>query len=117
MEPVLGQAEEVDHLGSRIKTNRPGFLPDCERGDPNRNESVLAERQAELGMADDLEEETAVPAGMGSSVSRWSAERDTTKYKRPGMEGKFLFSIVPLPADELNRLQLLQPPFGEAECR
>lgn len=80
------------------------LLPDGERGHPDRDQAVLAEWQAEFGMADDLKEEMAVEAGMGSLVSRRSSQWDTTENKRPGVEGKFLFSTVTLLADELNRL-------------
>lgn len=114
---VFRKAKEIKHLCGRIKTNLAGFLPDGKRGNPNRNKSVLAEGQAEFGMADDLKEEMAVAAGMGSLVSRRSAQWNTTKDERPGVEGKFLSSTVTLLADELNRLQLLQPPLGDTENR
>lgn len=67
---VFGQAEEVEHLGGGIKMNLAGFLPDGERGHPDRDQAVLAERKTELGMSDDLKEEITIPPGMRALVLR-----------------------------------------------
>lgn len=102
MESVFRQAEEVEHLGRRIKTNFSRFLADSERGHPDRNQSILAEGQAEFGMADDLKEEMAVAARMQSLVSGRPTQWDTAENERSSMEGKVLYTIVTLLADELN---------------
>lgn len=35
---VLGEVEEVEHLGGRIEMDLAGLLPQCERSDPDRDE-------------------------------------------------------------------------------
>ena|SRR5690242_18376550 len=102
MESVFRQAEEVEHLGGRVKTNLARFLPDGERSNPDGDQPVLAERKTEFRMADDLKEEMAVAASIGSLVSRQPAQWDTAEDERSGMKGKFLFTIVTLFANELN---------------
>lgn len=97
--------------------NLARFLPDGERGHPDRDEAVLAEWQAEFGMADDLKEESAVAASMRSLASGRTAQRYTAEDERPGMEGKFLFAIVTLLADETDNLDLPQLAFGYREGR
>lgn len=54
MKPFFGQTEEVEHLGSKIETNLPGFSPKGKCGNPDRNESFLDEGQAVCWMGDDL---------------------------------------------------------------
>lgn len=114
---VFRKAEEIKHLSRGVKMNLAGFLPDGKRCDPDRNQAVLTEGQAELRMADNLKEETTVPAGMESLVSRGSAQWNTTEDERPGMEGEFLLAIVTLLADKLNRFELLHPPLRDSEGR
>jgi hypothetical protein len=60
MRSVFGKAEKVEHLGDANKTDFTSLLPEGQRGDPDGNEPVLAERQAELEMTSNLQEKAAV---------------------------------------------------------
>lgn len=99
---VFRKAEEIKHLSCGVKMNLAGFLPDCKRCDPDGDQAVLAEGQTELGMPDDLKEETTVAPSMGGLALRRPSQGNTTKDKRPRIKGKFLFPVVTLLANELN---------------
>jgi hypothetical protein len=59
---VLGQPKELEQLSRGIEVYCSGLLLDGERCDPDRDEPVLAEGQAEVGVCGNLEEEiSAVP--------------------------------------------------------
>jgi hypothetical protein len=79
MESVFGQAEEVEHLSGRIEPNLTGFLPEGERGNPYRDEAVLAKGETELWVSYDLQEEFAVLTRVAQLIGRWSAEGESTK--------------------------------------
>lgn len=61
---VLKEMEEVKHLGGRPKSDNPAALAQGQGGNPNCNEPVLAVRKPKLWVADDLEEEFSVAAGV-----------------------------------------------------
>jgi len=45
MESVFGQAEEVEEVSGGIEPNLTGFLPEGERGNPDRDEAILAKEE------------------------------------------------------------------------
>jgi hypothetical protein len=47
---VFGKMEEVEHLGGRIEMELAGFLPQGERGHPDWEKAVLAERDGRFIM-------------------------------------------------------------------
>jgi len=65
---ILGEAKEIEQLGSALEANLATLLLDGERGDPNGNETILTEREAVLGMPRDIEEELSVAAGVSELV-------------------------------------------------
>ena len=79
MQSVFGQAEEVERLSGRIEPNLTGFLPEGKRGNPYRDEPVLAKEETELWVSYDLQEEFAVPARVAQLIRRWAAEGESTK--------------------------------------
>lgn len=70
---VLGQAEEVKHLGSTLEADDTAFLLNCECGYPDGNETVLAKGKAEAGVTRDIEEEPPVAAGMSELIPGWAS--------------------------------------------
>ena len=79
MESVFGQAEEVEHLSGGIEPNLTGFLPEGERGNPDRDEPVLAKRETELWVSYDSQEEFAVPTRVTQLIGRWAAEGESAQ--------------------------------------
>lgn len=73
---VFGEIEEVEHLGGRIEMDLAGFLPQRERGNPDGNEPILAERQTEIGIGNDMERKFAVAPTMDDLEGRRTAQRE-----------------------------------------
>lgn len=61
---VFGKMKKVEHLGGRFEMKLAGFLPQCEGGDPDREEAILPERQAKIWMRDDVKKKFTVPPAM-----------------------------------------------------
>ncbi len=53
--------EALQHLGRSLKPNCLTLLLDRQGREEDRNQSVLAERDAEFGMASDLKDEPPIP--------------------------------------------------------
>lgn len=77
----------------------------------------MAIRQAKVGMGNDMKEEFAVAPTMNELGGWRLTQRETAEDERSCMKGKFLFAIVALLADELNGIELFQPPFGDTKGR
>ena len=112
---VLGEAEEVEHLSDALETNDPALLLNGERRDPDGNETVLAEGQAEFGVSGDVEEESAVASRMNQLGPGRPAERNAAENEGSGVVGKLLLAILPFLADEGYGLELAQFELGDAE--
>jgi hypothetical protein len=67
--------EEVEHLGGRIEMELTGFLPQGERGHPDGEKAVLAEREPVVGMGDDMEKKSAIVPAMHELGGRWATKR------------------------------------------
>ena len=74
----------------------------------NGHEPVLPERNAELGMTRDLQNKSPVPAFVQQLVIRQPADGKTAKHERPRVEAKALGCLIPVLANELNSLRLLE---------
>ena len=114
MAAVLGEAEEVEHLSGALETNDPALLLNGERRDPDGNETVLAEGQAELGVSGDVEE-SAVASRMNQPGRGWPTERNAAEHEGSGMVGKLLLAILPFLADEADGLKLTQSELCDAK--
>ncbi len=98
---VLEEVEEIEDLGSRTKSDNTSMLADGHGGDPDRDEPILAVREAKLRMADNLKEESSVAPCVGQLIRSRAAERETTKNKRSSVESKLLIALLALLTDEL----------------
>jgi hypothetical protein len=120
MATIGSEAEEIEHLEGSVKVDGAGFLLDGESGYPNGDQAILAERQAKLGVRRDLQKKLSVPSCMDQLTRLGAAERQATEYKRPCMEGEFLFALVALFAGELDGIELpdspLRYPDGGETC-
>ncbi len=65
---VFEEVEEVEDLGGCIESHHAAALADGHGCYPDRNEPVLAVREAELRMADDLKEEFPVAPCVGQPI-------------------------------------------------
>ena len=72
---VFGKMEEVEHLGGRIEMELAGFLPQGESGHPDGEKAVLAEREPEVGMGDDMEKKSAIVPAMHELCGGWATKR------------------------------------------
>jgi hypothetical protein len=72
------------------------------------HEPVLPERNAEVGMARDLQHKPSVPAFVQQLVRCELADGQTAKHERPRVEAKALGCLIPVLAHELNALCLLE---------
>ena len=93
---VLGKPEELQHLGGAFETYGAALLPEREGGNPDRDEAILAEGQAEVGMTYDVEEEVSVAVLVAELIFRQRPERDAAQYKGSGIEGGFLLPVLAL---------------------
>src|SRR5262249_11434430 len=59
-------------------------------------------------------EEAPIVASVGKLFARRAAKRNPAKHEWPGVVSEFLLARVPLAANELNRLQLLESSLGDA---
>jgi hypothetical protein len=76
---VLGEAEEVEHLGGAVEADVSGFLLNSERRHPDRDQSVLTEGQTEFRVTGDIEKESAVAAGMNELSTGRAAKRNAAE--------------------------------------
>lgn len=114
---VGSEPEEIEHLEGSVKVDGAAFVLDGESSYPNGNQSILAEGQAKLRVRRDLQKELSVPSRMGQLTGLRAAERQATEYKRPCMEGEFLFALVALLAGELDGIELPKPAFRYRDSR
>lgn len=59
---ALAEPEGVEHLSGGWEPDRGGLLPGRQSREEDRHESVLAPRQAVMGMPGDLQQESAISA-------------------------------------------------------
>jgi hypothetical protein len=110
MATVGREPKEIEHLEGSFKVDGATFLLDGESNYPNGDQSILAEGQAKLGVRRNLQKELSVPSRMGQLTTLPAAERQAAEDKRLRMEGEFLFIMVTLLANELDGVELPEPP-------
>ena len=101
---VLRQSPLVQNLTGTLELDRPALLAHGLGGNPQRDQSILSERQAVVRMADDLEEEAPVPPRMPEGAVNRTADWEPTQDEGAGAEGNLLPPLVPLLPDEADRL-------------
>lgn len=114
MAAVLGETEKVEHLSGALETDDPALLLNSERRDPDGNETVLAEGQAEFGVSRDIEKESPVASRMNQLVARRLAERNAAKNKGSRVVSKLLSAILAFLADEGDDLKLAKSELCDA---
>jgi hypothetical protein len=82
-----------------------------------RVRSRVADRSPKLEVADDLEKEFTITAGMGCLVLGSPPQRNATEGKGTGMKSDLLPAGLTLFANKLNGIKLLQSPFGDTNGR
>ena len=112
MPAVFGKVKELENFGSRLESHNAVLLADCQCGNPNRDEPVLAVWQPEIGMRDDVKKEFAVSPTMDLLCGGWTPERKPAQNKGPRVECKLLVAVCSLFADKTDRVKLLQLVFG-----
>ena len=115
MAAVLGQAEEVEHLGGAFETDDPASLLDGERRYPDGNEAVLAERAGQIRMAGDVEKEFAIPPRVSKLGPWWPAERNAAEDEGSGIVGELSLAVVAFFSDKGDGFELPEPELRE-EC-
>ena len=117
MATVFREMKELEDFCGGLKSHHAALLPDCQGGDPNRNEAVLAVGQSKIRVSDDVKEEFAVSPAMDLLGVGWPAKRQTAENKRTRVEPKFLLAVRPLLADKADRVKLLEVPLADPDGR
>jgi len=112
---VLGQAKEFKDLGGRFEADRTGLLFHGEGSDPDGNQAVLAERQAESGMSRDFEREAAVTSSVNELAARRPAQGNAAEDEGPGIETQVLPAELALLTDEMDRLELFEAAASDSD--
>src|SRR6267143_5386083 len=68
MAAILGQAEEIKHLGRTVEVDGAAPLLYRQGGNPNGDQAILPKGQAESGVPSDVEEEFTVTACVSELV-------------------------------------------------
>ena len=92
-------------------------LLDGECRDPDRDQAVLAVREAVSRVGRDFQEEVPIAASVGKLALRWAAKRDPAEHKRPRVVSELLLARLPLFADKPNSLQVFQGALRDADGR
>ena len=66
-------------------------------------------------MCRDFQEKVAVAPSVDELVFGWLAQREATQYEGPGIVTDLLPATLSLVADELNGLELFEPPLGDSD--
>ena len=98
-----------------MESHDPAALTDRERSYPDWNEAVLAERQAIVGMTENLEEKLSIASRVKQLVRRRPAERETAEHEGAGVKGELLVAVFALFPDEFDGFDLFQPAPADAE--
>ncbi len=115
MAAILGEAEEIKHLGSTVKVDGAGPLLYRQGGNPNGDQAILPKGQTESGVPGDIKGEFPIASAVSELVSRWAAKRNATENERSGVVGKFLVAVLSILADQADGLQLFELELREAK--
>lgn len=105
---ALGHAERLEHLRGRPEPNSLAPLTDSQRRQENRNEAILAEGQAEIGVTGDLESEKAIAPLVNESGTWRTSHRQAAEDKGSGGEPELLFRCLTAITDQLDTRGLAQ---------
>jgi hypothetical protein len=114
MGAVLGQPKKFQDLGGRCKVDRTSFLFHGEGSDPDGNQAVLAIRQTEPRVSSDFEREPAVTPSVNELAAGRPAQGNAAENERPGIKAQVLSAELALLANEMDGLEFLESPLGEA---
>ena len=104
MRAVARQVELLKYLGSGLEENRPTFLPNSQRGNPDRNQPVLSKGQSVVRVGDDVQLEPAVPTAMLKCSGRRPSDGETAENEGPCVERQGLLISITILSDQLNGL-------------
>ena len=79
--PPFCHSENIEHLCGRLETNGLALLLHSQCCQEYRDKAILAEGQAEIGMAGDLECEVAVPPLVHQDRTGRTPHRQSTEHK------------------------------------
>jgi len=113
---VFRKLEEFEDFGGALEMDGATLLFHGEGCDPDRNETILTERQTEVWVSRHLKDELAIPAAMDQLASGRPTERDAAKDEWPGIEPELLFCLVALFSNQGDGIQLLQTLLGNREA-
>jgi hypothetical protein len=82
---ILAEPEILKQLGWTLEVNDAILLFLSEGGDPDGDQAILAERQAETRVRGDFEEKLAVAPEIGELILPRLSQRQTAKDERPGV--------------------------------
>jgi len=98
LRPSLLHPKGVEHLSGASKSDDLFLLADCQGGKENRNQPILAPRQAVGWVARHLKVELAIAPFMEQHALRWSLDRKTAQYERSRSKTEILgnaFALQP----------------------
>jgi len=103
---ALVHSEGLKHFRAALEADRLAPLPDGERGQENRHDSVLPERDTVAGMPSHLKHEVPVPPLEKKLIRRRPTDRQAAKNKRSGAESEILLSLIPIQSDQMDSIEL-----------
>ena len=115
MGAVFGQMKEVEDLRSRPKPHYAGLLSHRKGSDPDGDQAVLPEGEAEARMGGNLQKEPAVPSSMNQLVGRRPPQGDTAEDEGSGAKTQVLPAELALLADEMDRFELLEAAASDSD--
>lgn len=92
----LLHAEGVEHLGGASKRDDLFLLADCQRGQENRDQAILAPGQAVGWVSRHLKVELTIPPFVEQHALRWSFDRKAAQYERPRSKTEILANAIAL---------------------
>jgi hypothetical protein len=72
------------------------LLADCQRGEENRNQAILAPRQAVGWVSSHLKVGLTIPPFVEQHALRWSFDRKAAQYERPRSKTEILADAIAL---------------------
>jgi hypothetical protein len=101
-------AKAFEHLGRSSESDRSTLLLDTKSCEEDRHQAILAERNAELRMAGDLQREVAVPPFINQLLFRQTPNRQSTQDERTRTEAEVLILLLAANANEFDAASLLE---------
>lgn len=109
------EAEGFEHFAGGAEADGAAVLAEGERGDPDGDDAVLAEGEAEAGMAGEAEEEFAVLAGVFEGGFRDAADGKAAKDEGAGVEDEILLPFLAFGVDDFDGGELFGFTFRDGD--